>query len=348
MGRKRTTVAKKRVQKCATNKNIAFVVDIIPELKEVEPPAKKKAQVEIDLQLQTSGSDLQVNPVFEFVNKPESVTECAGSDKEVTEYIGSDKEDADVRKLPPIIRTYRRKASVEQLMQDWDNESSDEQEVNQANDQEINQVNTTPNQVTDCSCGTAEEARKYKKMVESLQMDLSEEILKTKRLAEENARLVTQNGKLQEALTSKLLPEPETPFKDCGEYIDANTLRQFSLEADSDYLFIKFIMMRLWPEGLLGRSVTGRQSNNPSGRPKSVRQEDKTGEGTSAGASISGESADGTSVTKLALEKEKVDYCIRCLHERRIFLRDDVKTAMARSKAGTSLMTRVIANASRS
>lgn len=33
MGRKRTTVAKKRVQKCATNKNIAFVVDIIPELK---------------------------------------------------------------------------------------------------------------------------------------------------------------------------------------------------------------------------------------------------------------------------------------------------------------------------
>lgn len=181
---------------------------------------------------------------------------------------------------------------------------------------------------TDCSCGMAEESKKLKSLVESLQRDLSLEVMKNKKLAEENARLEIKNGKLQEALTSKLLPEPETPFKDCDEFLDANTLRQFSLEATSDYIFMKFLMMRLWPDGLVGRSVTGRQSNNPSGRPRSSKADGTTGENESnesdsidfsaeseetSNGTNDEESAAGIShvIVKLGLETEKVDYCIR-------------------------------------
>lgn len=164
------------------------------------------------------------------------------------------------------------------------------------------------------------EIKKLKMLIKFLERDLAEEVLKNKKLAEEIARSEQMNCKLQQAITSKLLPVPETPFKDCEDFLDSNTLTQFSLEANSDYIFMKFLMMRLWPEGLVGRSVTGRQSNNPSGRPKVSKGDgtpDKSSESESNdfGETSSGvhreEDTDGISHVKIALEKDKVDYCIR-------------------------------------
>lgn len=55
-------------------------------------------------------------------------------------------------------------------------------------------------------------------------------------------------------------------FTECPGYIPAFRLKMFSDMANSDYLFVKSIMEDLWPDGFAGRSVTGRASNNASGR----------------------------------------------------------------------------------
>lgn len=55
-------------------------------------------------------------------------------------------------------------------------------------------------------------------------------------------------------------------FTECEGYIPAFRLRQFSDVATSDYIFVKSMMEDLWPGGFAGRSVTGRASNNASGR----------------------------------------------------------------------------------
>lgn len=55
-------------------------------------------------------------------------------------------------------------------------------------------------------------------------------------------------------------------FTECEGYIPAFRLRQFSDVSSSDYIFVKSMMEDLWPEGFAGRSVTGRATNNASGR----------------------------------------------------------------------------------
>lgn len=133
------------------------------------------------------------------------------------------------------------------------------------------------------------------------------------KILKSNAELTALNAKLQSALTSKLLPQPEAPFKDVkGDFLDAETIRLLSTEAETDYLFIKFLMMRLWPEGFIGRSVTGRRSNNPCGRSKAPKSTNESGDsehGPGPSNAISfAENAEGES--KRPLEKDKVDFII--------------------------------------
>lgn len=148
----------------------------------------------------------------------------------------------------------------------------------------------------ECSCGKSDEVEKYKKLSESLQKDKDA-------LLSWTAQLESQNAKLQDSLTSKLLPTPEIPFKVEEGFLDCETLVRMSHEAGSkDYLFIKFAMMKLFPEGLVGRSVTGRVSNNPSGRPKK-----KDAPGPDATPQSTNEKS-GTGTAKIPLDPVKVKW----------------------------------------
>lgn len=134
------------------------------------------------------------------------------------------------------------------------------------------------------------------------------------------------NLRMQMALSSSLLPTPSKPFKEMDGFPTNDMLLAWSVEArDSDYLFVKFVMMHLWPDGLANRSLTGRVSNNPKGRPRKTNPvnltDEPTGEqGPTADAEPEPfeepEAADGAPrgssgsqpARRLALEPEKVTY----------------------------------------
>ncbi|XP_062558422.1 uncharacterized protein LOC134223287 [Armigeres subalbatus] len=328
MGRKKTTAAKKRVLRSATNNNIAFVVETLPELKEPAKPSAEKIAKLVDPKI---GLDSYL------------------------EGTGTDTDEDYLPEMPtpkkPLIRTYCRRRTIDDLMADWDIETQNI--CTYSDGKEFGRISYFRQQRAPWMLlwngrdhhepsDTSENAKKKEKH----------------KLTAENAKLAAQNAKLQEALTSKLLPEPEVPFKNVtGNFLDPDLLRQLSIEAETDYLFVKFVMLRLWPDGFFGRSVTGRPSNNPSGRSKPTKtsQNGTVNEGTTcdAGSSIENTACRGenmenaTQAPKQPLEKEKVEFVFSCLYQRRIFLRDDSLTAQVHAKAGKSLMTRVIANASR-
>ncbi|XP_062709040.1 uncharacterized protein LOC115267114 [Aedes albopictus] len=360
MGRKRTTAAKKRVLRSATAKNIDFLVKKLPELQDTalqSPPAKKRVAFQ-------SGIDVHdVGCGRDMVNIDEQFEKDIG-------HISSDSDDDDSYEAPkphplkPSTRTYRRRITIDELLEEWQGNESDREPnpstINKETESNLNEPSESEpvaetSEFFGCTCGKAEEAQKYKTMYESLLNEMTDKESSAKeKLLKDNAELAARNAKLQAALTSKLLPHPEEPFKDVsGNFLDAGTIRQLSIEADSDYLFIKFVMMRLWPDGFAGRSVTGRRSNNPFGRSKSQKSTDKTTDVDETAhpgpSSVSANtSADGTGeTTKRPLEKEKVDFVIACLYRRRVFLQDDPHAAQVRTKAGISLMTRVIANSTR-
>ncbi|XP_062553997.1 uncharacterized protein LOC134219288 [Armigeres subalbatus] len=375
MARKRTTAAKKRVLRSATNKNIQFLVDKLPELKKPDATAasihpKKKVKF-----VQSSSIDLEDDTTIHTHTLPNKINNIssAGSDTD------SDQGWNGSPALPsskPLIRTYRRRITIDQLMEDWeiDDQGNLDGDDMRTDLQELPVSTREDFGTVGCTCGKAEEAEKYKKLYESLRKAVLEnkqiegthndsgtqvQDEKHTTLIKDNAKLTAQNAKLQEALTSKLLPQPEVPFKDVdGDFLDADTIRQLSVEADTDYLFVKFLMMRLWPEGFVGRSVTGRPSNNPSGRSKLAKtapNENATHQTESNGIENFTEKTpntidnfgEKTQTSKRPLEKEKVEFVLSCIYNRRLFLRDDGYTAQVHSKAGTSLMTRVIANSVR-
>ncbi|XP_021701563.1 uncharacterized protein LOC110676761 [Aedes aegypti] len=259
----------------------------------------------------------------------------------------------------PLLRTYRRRITIDELLEDW-NVGDQNATTNSGigvNLEEPSEPIAKSSNTIECSCGMAEEAKKYKNLYESLltatmdkeavRQDSLDPATKEK-LLKQNAELLGRNAKLQEALTSKLLPQPEVPFKDVkGDFLDAETIRLISIEADTDYLFMKFLMMRLWPEGLTGRSVTGRRSNNPSGRSKSKPSNASDHTELPESTNVIRAAEDAERATKRPLEKDRVDFLISCLYRRRVFLKDDANTAQVHTKAGISLMTRVIANSTR-
>lgn len=163
--------------------------------------------------------------------------------------------------------------------------------------------------IVECSCRKSDEVEKYKKLSESLQKEKDALVVR-------NATLESQNAKLLDSLTSKLLPTPEKPFKEEEGFLDCEGLLRMSHEAGSkDYLFLKFLMMKLFPEG---RSVTGRESNNPSVRPKKKEAScpDDTPQDTNE--ATDNEPAKGTA--KIPLDPVKVKWiksmnpCVGCLY----------------------------------
>ncbi|XP_058450195.1 uncharacterized protein LOC131429822 [Malaya genurostris] len=161
-------------------------------------------------------------------------------------------------------------------------------------------------------------------------------IKKYTKLVEQNKKLKTKYDdtstrcmSLTDALSSKLIGQPRTTiFTEVAGYPDQNKLRMFSDAANkSDYIFVKLLMLHLWPDGLQNRTVTGRASNNPLGRS---RQEKST--------SFCPES----SYKRIALESEKVEYISNRLLEHRLFLGDAPSIAKRNADECCQLMARVI------
>lgn len=130
-------------------------------------------------------------------------------------------------------------------------------------------------------------------------------IEKLKKQNEQQAALIrkcedseNRSNRLTDALSAKVLGEPhDDVFTVVQGFPDKAKLKQLSQGGQkSDYLFVRLLMKELWPTGVVNRSVTGRSSNNPLGRGRSVLND-----------------ANGPSKTKgntpLALEQEKVQYC---------------------------------------
>lgn len=97
---------------------------------------------------------------------------------------------------------------------------------------------------------------------------------------------------LSEALSTKVIGRPnESLFTEIPGYPGREQLQKYSAAGyKSDYVFIKLLMVEIWPEGLAGRSVTGRISTNPYGRGLHHRNWQNNVE------------------TKTALEPDKVEY----------------------------------------
>ncbi|XP_021708259.1 uncharacterized protein LOC110678921 [Aedes aegypti] len=275
----------------------------------------------------------------------------------------SDIEDAEMRDLSmQVTRTYSRKKSIEELLEEWETapgtvpaasvaETFPVASVGGVMDTSIRIVHMEPlhsqnngscgssadviimDPRAGCSCGNKnDEVEKYKALAQTLQKEKDALMLK-------NAELEARNANLQDSLTSKLLPTPEVPFQEEEGFLDSATMLQLSNEAGSkDYLFVKFLMMRLFPEGLVGRTVTGRTSNNPPGRPK------KKNDGFHQDENVPRPARD---TAKVPLDPVKVKWIKRRLYERRKFLRDDNVAIQLKYKSATRLMTRIIANASR-
>lgn len=127
-----------------------------------------------------------------------------------------------------------------------------------------------------------------------------------------NDKLEAKNGLLLESLTSKLLPVPEKPFVEEEGFYDCETLKKMSHEAgDSDYSFVKFLMLRFWPEGFAGRSVTGRSSNNPSGRPKKPKGDQTTSQAENESSQDTCEATGSQTkrrIERVPLEEARVQY----------------------------------------
>lgn len=129
---------------------------------------------------------------------------------------------------------------------------------------------------------------------------------KIDKLIQQNNLLVSQNKKLNkqnqqntarcltltDALNAKILGKPhDETFTEVEEFPGKEKLKKFSETAGTrDYIFVKLLMLELFPEGLKNVSLTGRTSNNPNGRKGGERSHKEE------------------SVEKVRLDPDKVKY----------------------------------------
>lgn len=162
--------------------------------------------------------------------------------------------------------------------------------------------------------------------------------------------------KLTDTLSSKVFADShEDIFTEVEGCPNIEQLKAFSNQAiKSDYTFVRLMMEELWPNGFVNRSVTGRSSNNPLGRPRA------------AGNNFSTQTQLPThTVKRVPLEPEKVKYVqgnslvlfinlfIICntktflrldrLLEHRIYRGDSPAVAKALADEAPSLMRRILA-----
>lgn len=141
------------------------------------------------------------------------------------------------------------------------------------------------------------------------------------KLKNDKARLMDLNFSLQEALLEK---PGEVKFLDVAGYPTSDWLLKLSITADnSDYIFVKELVVKLWPDGCGHATVSGRKSNNPSGIGKGLQKEP-------------------TEV--IQLDPEKVNYIKDRLFERRMILKDKCHTAQSMTKLVPRHIARALAN----
>ncbi|XP_055538136.1 uncharacterized protein LOC129725846 [Wyeomyia smithii] len=154
---------------------------------------------------------------------------------------------------------------------------------------------------------------------------ITELLSKVAKLEEANDKLQKLNMKLQEAL----LENPtEGSFKELPGYPDKAWLLKVSQAAnESDYMFVKELMLRLWPNGIGNATVSGRKSNNPSGKRKLPNQQESL-----------------LTVSPAKLDPEKVEYIKDRLFERRMLLRDAPGTAQKMAQKVPKYIAIAVAN----
>ncbi|XP_055598353.1 uncharacterized protein LOC129747949 [Uranotaenia lowii] len=195
----------------------------------------------------------------------------------------------------PEATSFARTQPVIVSSEETDESDTDQTSVNLSNEP-VEEEPGAPIAVEDCDC---------KKKVDDLMQKLHEKDAEMKSLRQANMNL-------QRALVSKLIANPDEPFKDHCGIIGVERIKRFNEEAgDSDYLFVKFLMNALWPEGFRGRSISGRPSNNPSGLKKSTDRD---------------QSVQHTQTTRL--EEDKIRFIKDRLRERREFFRDDAAATL--------------------
>lgn len=132
-------------------------------------------------------------------------------------------------------------------------------------------------------------------LIDKLHKRLETVTLADRRLREKYYNTLKRCMNLSDALSTKVIGRPnESLFTEVPGFPAREQLEKFSAAGyKSDYIFIKLLTLELWPNGLTGRSVTGRMSNNPLGR--------------SLHASVNSFQHDRIEI-RTALEPEKVEY----------------------------------------
>ncbi|XP_062557631.1 uncharacterized protein LOC134222499 [Armigeres subalbatus] len=215
---------------------------------------------------------------------------------------------------PTVLRTYSTKC----IQRKTSEESADYFE-----DENGSEAQTAV--TIECSCGQQPAITKLLK--DNATMKAQNEKLK-KALRESNKRCL----KLTDFLNSKIIGEPQGEiFTEIEGFPSTDQLKNFSNQAiKSDYTFVRLLMEELWPDGFLNRSVSGRSSNNPHGRPK-------------AGVNKSQIQVSTQTVKRIPLEPDKVKYLRDRLLEHRIFRGDSPAVAKSMADEAPRLMKRVLA-----
>ncbi|XP_058455364.1 uncharacterized protein LOC131432837 [Malaya genurostris] len=167
-------------------------------------------------------------------------------------------------------------------------------------------------------------SRDSEKLVEEIRDTIDKQSVEIKLLHVENSKLRTLNMLLQESLLQK---GNEGSFTDIPGYPSTEWLLSVSQNSgDSDYLFIKELMLQLSPQGVGNATATGRPSNNPHGCKKEPINKD-------------------SNVQRInKLDPEKVKYMKDRVYERRRILQDPVGIAMTKAKMINKHIANVIAN----
>ncbi|XP_021709723.1 uncharacterized protein LOC110679446 isoform X2 [Aedes aegypti] len=150
------------------------------------------------------------------------------------------------------------------------------------------------------------------------------------KLKQERNEANNRTIRLTDTLNSKVLGDDphKNQFTELEGYPSRDQLVAFSdLSIKSDYPFMKLLMQELWPEGFVNRSITGRSSHNPFGRPP------KTGKKTRL---------DLPTQRTIPLESDKVKYCEDRLMEHRLYRGDCPTVAKAVALGAKKLMRSVL------
>lgn len=146
--------------------------------------------------------------------------------------------------------------------------------------------------ISECHCG-------QQPLIEKLQAENATMHKQIKQLSKSLNEATNRSLNLTDVLNSKVLgianPHNEV-FTEKEGFPSREQLAAFSDQAiKSDYTFVRLVMEELWPNGYVNRSVSGRASNNPLGRPR-------------AGGNNSRTPIPPSTIKRVPLEPEKVQY----------------------------------------